>query len=188
MLPRRATFTSQTKGASASPPSARPCVMLQVDDAQNIAERVLENMKCIEERRRGGTDGTTLPPSLPVVCYHIFTYKKYECWLLRLSSMHEKWVGVIREPVDNRLIWPAERAFGKRPFAVGIDIDIASDDARTHLVGFHTSHLQDLTSFDGVRTANRSVDYIVDQLREYIDTCLAAATSSVSTAKKRRKR
>lgn len=138
--------------------------LLHVDDNEYIGKSVREHMKQIEAGGR-------------LVVYHIFRYRQYECWALLLLSLQKKWVGVVRVPSSRPLVWPTERAFGKRPFGVGIDFDLSYDDS-SHIVGFHTNHLQDLSSFDGVHTAHRSVDYVVDQLRSYIDMCLETPPSS----------
>jgi hypothetical protein len=98
--------------------------------------------------------------------YYIFTYRGYECWCLELRH---RYVGFVRVPKAKPLRHPMSSS---RPFQVGADIDVDNDDNSESLVGFHTWHLSDTTSFPGVPQHPRSVDYVVEQLQQYIDVCL----------------
>lgn len=146
-----------------------PLALSMLTTAQ-LNAAVLDSMRRIIDNNDDGGD------------YYIFEYRGYECWCL---TLRRRLVGVVRVPrTKPPLHWPVGSS-SSRPFHVGIDI-ACSDDTET-LVGFHTWHLSDTTSFPGVTRHPRSVDYVVEQLQRYIDTCVSSSSSSASSEKRKRK-
>ena len=122
-----------------------------------ISTRVTSTLDRIEtELNNESQTNLKVPP------YHWFVYKDIKCGLLKCLRLNTVWVGFVCMPTNRK--WPEDARV--RPFRVGIDLDVQFNGE--HLVGFHTMHLQDDVSLQGV-DRRKTTDYVVEQLRAFID-------------------
>lgn len=120
-----------------------------------LPDRIARCWDAIERRIAGTNPGC----SLQCPAFHEFTYKGFDCVILRCLAVNTQWIGFIRKN-ETPLEWKRHDC---RPFIAGIDFE--TDE----IVGFHTEHL--LTDFMLTRTEYNTPDFICSKLREYIDVC-----------------
>jgi len=128
-----------------------------------IPDRLVHALDLIEKRKREIKPGEVLN----VPAYHFFRYRGFNCGLVMCTTSLTQWVGYVRKTPEKNLLWPKRSVM--RPFSAGIDFQIPYRGET--LVGFHLYHLIHDVSVSGVQN-KKGTDYMVCQLREFIDMCL----------------
>ena len=95
--------------------------------------------------------------------YHTWRYRGFICEALQCIILNSMWVGYVRVPPGVTLEWSDTDV---PPFSCGIDFTV--QDGEDTLVGFHTLHVMD-GNMDEYPIAPRSVDYVAEKLRNYLD-------------------